>query len=75
MTTSPRTVLAVLLGAAAVAAVAGTASAQEKVWKHGILNPKSDAGILAMVGQPQFGKELVMEAFLPLARPPNTLRK
>jgi NitT/TauT family transport system substrate-binding protein len=57
MPPSPRTVLAILLGAVAVAALSGAASAQEKVWKHGILNPKSDAGILAMVGQPQFGKE------------------
>ncbi|HEY5378137.1 MAG TPA: hypothetical protein VIJ78_01195 [Pseudolabrys sp.] len=27
----------------------GAASAQETVWKHGILEPKSDAGFIAMV--------------------------
>src|SRR5579884_112396 len=49
--------IAVLLLGAAVAAFAGTASAQDKVWKHGIINPKSDAGILAMVGTDDFGKQ------------------
>jgi NitT/TauT family transport system substrate-binding protein len=52
-----RSLFAILLAATATAAMTGAASAQEKVWKHGILNPKSDAGILAMIGQEQFGKQ------------------
>ena len=31
-----------------------TASAQEKVWKHGILEAKSDAGFIAMVDKGGF---------------------
>jgi NitT/TauT family transport system substrate-binding protein len=54
--TKARSIFALLVATAAAIA-AQPASAQEKVWKHGIINPKSDAGILAMVGQPQFGKE------------------
>jgi NitT/TauT family transport system substrate-binding protein len=46
--------VALLLGCTLGAAF--SASAQEKVWRHGIINPKADAGILAMVGQPEFGK-------------------
>ena len=57
MIVSARAIYALLLGAAAALAIAGTASAQEKVWRHGILNPKSDAGILAMVGTGDFGKQ------------------
>jgi NitT/TauT family transport system substrate-binding protein len=49
--------IAVLLGCAIAAAAAFPAAAQEKVWKHGILNPKSDAGILAIVGTRDFGKQ------------------
>jgi NitT/TauT family transport system substrate-binding protein len=49
-------VTAVLLGCATAAAAGWSAAAQEKVRKHGILNPKSDAGILAMVGTREFGK-------------------
>lgn len=57
MTVSARSMYAVLLGAAVALAITSAASAQEKVWRHGILNPKSDAGILAMVGQKDFGKQ------------------
>jgi NitT/TauT family transport system substrate-binding protein len=57
MTVSARALCAALLGAAIASAVTGSASAQEKVWRHGILNPKSDAGILAMVGSGDFGKQ------------------
>jgi ABC-type nitrate/sulfonate/bicarbonate transport system substrate-binding protein len=32
-----------------------TANAQEKVWKHGILEAKSDAGFIAMVDKGGFG--------------------
>ncbi len=49
--------ITVLLGCAIAAAAAFPAAAQEKVWRHGILNPKSDAGILAMVGTRDFGKQ------------------
>jgi NitT/TauT family transport system substrate-binding protein len=52
-----RAIYAVLLGAAATLALAGAASAEEKVWRHGILYPKSDAGMLAMVGTGDFGKQ------------------
>ncbi len=57
MTISARCIFGVLLGVATLATVSGSAGAQEKVWRHGILNPKSDAGILAMVGQPQFAQQ------------------
>lgn len=44
-------------GALLAAALAGTASAQEKVWKHGIINPKSDAGIFMMVSTGDFANQ------------------
>ncbi|HEY5380051.1 MAG TPA: ABC transporter substrate-binding protein [Pseudolabrys sp.] len=37
-----------------IAALAFPATAQDKVWKHGLLNPKSDAGIFMMVGKRDF---------------------
>jgi NitT/TauT family transport system substrate-binding protein len=57
MTISARRICAALLGTVVLTVVTGAASAQEKVWRHGILNPKSDAGILAMVGTGDFGKQ------------------
>jgi NitT/TauT family transport system substrate-binding protein len=45
------------VGAALAAALAGSASAQEKVWRHGIINPKSDAGIFMMVSTGDFAKQ------------------
>src|SRR5476649_1197609 len=36
-------------------AALSAASAQEKVWKHGILEAKSDAGFIAMVDKGGFG--------------------
>ena len=43
------------LAAAVLACSLTAASAQEKVWKHGILEPKSDSGIIAMVDKGGFG--------------------
>ncbi len=40
--------------AAMVCLAAAPASAQDKVWKHGLLNAKSDAGILMMVSTRDF---------------------
>jgi NitT/TauT family transport system substrate-binding protein len=40
--------------AATTASLAGPATAQEKVWKHGLLNAKSDAGIFMMVSTRDF---------------------
>jgi NitT/TauT family transport system substrate-binding protein len=57
MTVTARAISAALLGVAAMLAATGAAPAPEKVWRHGILNPKSDAGILAMVGTGDFGKQ------------------
>src|SRR5471030_1202120 len=39
---------------AAVCALSGTAAAQDKVWKHGLINAKSDAGIFMMVSTRDF---------------------
>jgi NitT/TauT family transport system substrate-binding protein len=45
-----------LLAAAAILAFGfSAANAQEKVWKHGILEAKSDAGFIAMVDKGGFG--------------------
>jgi NitT/TauT family transport system substrate-binding protein len=57
MKAAGRPMLTLLLGPALAAVLSLSASAQEKVWKHGIINPKSDAGILAMVGTRDFGKQ------------------
>jgi len=43
-----------VLIAAAAAAFAGPASAQQKVWRHGLINAKSDAGIFMMVSTRDF---------------------
>jgi len=39
---------------AAVCALSGQACAQDKVWKHGLINAKSDAGIFLMVSTRDF---------------------
>jgi NitT/TauT family transport system substrate-binding protein len=46
--------LATIVVAAAVYALAGPASAQDKTWRHGLLNAKSDAGIFMMVSTRDF---------------------
>jgi NitT/TauT family transport system substrate-binding protein len=43
-----------VLAAVAVTVVAGSAAAQEKIWKHGLINAKADAGILLMVSTRDF---------------------
>ncbi len=40
--------------AISVAACAGSAAAQEKIWRHGLINAKADAGILMMVSTRDF---------------------
>jgi NitT/TauT family transport system substrate-binding protein len=42
---------------AAVCAMSGQACAQDKVWKHGLINAKSDAGIFMMVSTRDFGSK------------------
>jgi NitT/TauT family transport system substrate-binding protein len=50
----------VAIGTVAVAALCAVptvpAGAQEKVWKHGLINAKADAGILLMVSRHDFAK-------------------
>ena len=57
MTRTGRCVFGALLIGVAAAALTAPASAQEKVWKHGIINPKSDAGIFTMVSTRDFAKQ------------------
>src|SRR5450756_266088 len=46
--------LAAMMAAATVGLLSQPAAAQEKVWKHGLLNAKSDAGIFMMVSTRDF---------------------
>ncbi|HET9717005.1 MAG TPA: ABC transporter substrate-binding protein [Pseudolabrys sp.] len=46
-----------ILGAAATMAFSSPAGAQEKVWKHGLINAKADAGIFMMVSTRDFAKK------------------
>lgn len=46
--------LAAIVAAATICAISIPAAAQEKVWKHGLLNAKSDAGIFMMVSRRDF---------------------
>src|SRR5664279_5377683 len=45
---------ATIIAAAMAYALTAPASAQDKVWKHGLLNAKSDAGIFMMVSTRDF---------------------
>ena len=46
--------LGVMIAALGVGALAGSAAAQEKIWHHGLINAKADAGILLMVSTRDF---------------------
>ena len=45
---------AIFAALAATCAMSGPSAAQEKVWKHGLINAKSDAGIFMMVSTRDF---------------------
>jgi NitT/TauT family transport system substrate-binding protein len=47
----------VLIGAIVAAATAGTAVAQDHVWRHGLIKAKADAGIFMMVSTRDFAKK------------------
>jgi NitT/TauT family transport system substrate-binding protein len=49
--------LAIIVAAATVWAMAVPAGAQEKVWKHGLINAKADAGIFLMVSKRDFASK------------------
>jgi NitT/TauT family transport system substrate-binding protein len=49
--------LAGILAAAALAGLVAPSAAQEKVWKHGLINAKADAGIFLMVSTRDFAKK------------------
>src|SRR6185369_16717105 len=46
--------LGAAFAAAGLVALAGSAAAQDKVWHHGLINAKADAGILLMVSTRDF---------------------
>lgn len=48
------TALAALVAVVTMGAPVGSAAAQEKVWHHGLINAKADAGILLMVSTRDF---------------------
>ena len=51
-----RVAIGTVVVAALCAVLTVTAGAQEKVWKHGLINAKADAGILLMVSTRDFAK-------------------
>jgi len=46
-----------IIAAAALAAFIAPGTAQEKIWKHGLINAKADAGIFLMVSTRDFAKK------------------
>ena len=52
-----RAVLGLVVAAATATALSTQAGAQEKIWKHGLINAKSDAGIFLMVSTRDFAKK------------------
>ena len=55
------------LGLGVAALVSGPALAQGKVWRHGIIEAKSDAGILYMASKRDFAQKLGLKLeFVPL---------
>ena len=55
------------LGVCVVALLSAPASAQEKVWRHGIIEAKSDSGILYMASKRDFARKLGLKLeFVPM---------
>ena len=54
---SGKVAVGIIAGALTCAALSAPAIAQEKVWKHGLINAKSDAGIFLMVSTRDFAKK------------------
>src|ERR1700758_4140181 len=55
------------LGVCLAALLSAPASAQEKVWRHGIIEAKSDAGIFFMASKRDFAQKLGLKLeFVPL---------
>ena len=52
--TKGRSALGALVAAATIGALSFSAAAQEKVWHHGLINAKADAGIFLMVSTRDF---------------------
>src|SRR5665811_1381006 len=57
--------LAAVISAATIGLLSAPATAQEKVWKHGLINAKADAGIFLMVSKRDFAAKqgLKLEIF------------
>src|SRR3974377_2538404 len=51
------------------------ANAQEKVWKHGVLEAKSDSGFIAMVEKGGFGAKHALKVEIPQVKAGATLMK
>ena len=51
---APKSACGLLAAASLVCALAAPAAAQDKVWRHGLINAKSDAGIFLMVSKHDF---------------------
>ena len=64
-----------LIAAALVAAGLSAASAQDKVWKHGILEAKSDAGFIAMVDKGGFAAKHGLKVEILQIKAGSTLMK
>jgi NitT/TauT family transport system substrate-binding protein len=60
---------------AALVGAVGTAQAQEKVWKHGILEAKADSGIIAMVAKGGFADKHGLKVELTQIKSGATLMK
>ncbi len=52
-----RAAIAAIVATAGFAVLSAPAGAQEKVWKHGLINAKSDAGIFLMLSTRDFAKK------------------
>jgi NitT/TauT family transport system substrate-binding protein len=67
--------IAAIAAAAVLVCGLSAASAQDKVWKHGILEAKSDSGFIAMVDKGGFGAKRGLKIELLQIKAGNTLMK
>src|SRR6476620_4349161 len=58
---SGKVAVGIIAGAMICAALSAPGTAQEKIWKHGLINAKADAGIFLMVSTRDFAKKQGLE--------------